>query len=296
MAERKLESILQINKLYNIVYHTLPSGFVFEGEQHDYWEMTYIDKGQLLITFGNEEILLSAGDFFLYPPNVFHTCRNVSSKSCNALDVAFDASHIEKLPFSCSKLRLGYDEMRCLHTIIREATHTYAQFKTAIVINMDYTDSPPIGSEHIIKNRLEELLVYLSRYTSAVHLNPEVSSTGKQKPSQNRELVRQIQSYIAVNYPQKLTLELIAKAHNISVTHLKRVFKEHTGVTIIGYLTDVRINEAMRMIREGKLNFSQIAQAVGYDGIFYFSDVFKKKVGMSPTEYANKEWDGHSLL
>lgn len=291
MKERKLESILQINKLYNIVYHTLPSGFVFEGEQHDCWEMTYIDKGQLWITFDNEEIQLSAGDFFLYRPNVFHTCRNISSQSCNALDVAFDAGRIQDLPFSCKKLRLGYDETRCLQTIIREATHTYAQFKTALAINLDYTDSPPIGSEHIIKNRLEELLVYLSRHTGAVHRGP---SNGH-KPSQNQDLVREIQAYIAVNYPQKLTLELVAKAHNISVTHLKRVFKEHTGLTVIAYLTDVRISEAMRMIREGKLNFSQIAQAVGYDGIFYFSDVFKKKVGMSPTEYANKERENQPL-
>jgi len=52
------------------------------------------------------------------------------------------------------------------------------------------------------------------------------------------------------------------------------------------YLTNYRIGEAKRLIQESNLNFSQIALAVGYDNIYYFSTIFKKHTGMTPTEYS----------
>ena len=77
-----------------------------------------------------------------------------------------------------------------------------------------------------------------------------------------------------------------AAQQNISITQLKRIFKEQTGTTIITYLTNFRIGEAKRMIQEGNLNFTQIAEAVGYDNIYYFSTLFKKNTGMTLTEYS----------
>ena len=285
MKERKLDSIIQINSLFNIVYHTLPVGYVFGGEQHDFWEMSYVDKGHLAVRVEQEEILLGPGDFILYNPNVFHSCWTHGDENVCVLTLAFDAGETKELPFQRRRLRLGNDEKRCLQIIIREATSTYARFKNAVGINMDYVERPPLGSEHIIKNRIEELFVYLYRFNNFSSPSPD----SKTKLTRNRDLAIQVQEFIDKNYAQKLTLESIAKNHNISVTHMKRIFKEQTGTTILNYLTDVRIREAKRLIQEGKLNFSQIAQEVGYDGIFYFSDVFKRKTGMTPTEYSKSQ-------
>ena len=51
------------------------------------------------------------------------------------------------------------------------------------------------------------------------------------------------------------------------------------------YLTALRIGEAKRLIREGNLTFTQIAERIGIESIYYFSNLFKKQTGMSPTEY-----------
>ncbi len=58
------------------------------------------------------------------------------------------------------------------------------------------------------------------------------------------------------------------------------------GRSVVNYLTDLRLGQAKRMIREGNLNFTQVAEYVGYDSIYYFSALFKKRTGMTLTEYA----------
>jgi len=95
-----------------------------------------------------------------------------------------------------------------------------------------------------------------------------------------------IQEYLAEHYAQRITLEKLAASQNISISQLKRIFKEHTGDSVIPYLTALRIKEAKRLIQESSLNFSQIAVSVGYDNIYYFSSVFKKHTGMTLTEYS----------
>ena len=71
----------------------------------------------------------------------------------------------------------------------------------------------------------------------------------------------------------------------LSVSQLKRVFHEQIGQSMVRYLTALRIGEAKRLIREGNLTFTQIAERIGIESIYYFSNLFKKQTGMSPTEY-----------
>ena len=77
----------------------------------------------------------------------------------------------------------------------------------------------------------------------------------------------------------------MAAALGVSVSQLKRVFREQVGQSVISYLTALRIGEAKRLIRQGNLTFTQIAECVGIESIYYFSNLFKKQTGMSPTEY-----------
>ena len=92
--------------------------------------------------------------------------------------------------------------------------------------------------------------------------------------------------YLHEHYNQRITLEMLAAGQNISISQLKRIFKEHTGDSVITYLTALRIKEAKRMIQEGNLNFTQIAQTLHYSTIHHFSRQFKEKFGITPTEYA----------
>ena len=70
-------------------------------------------------------------------------------------------------------------------------------------------------------------------------------------------------------------MESLATEMGVSASQIKRTFREQIGKRMVNYITDLRISQAKRMVREGKFNFTQIAELVGYDSIYYFSSLFK---------------------
>ena len=104
----------------------------------------------------------------------------------------------------------------------------------------------------------------------------------------NRRLIEQITKYIRNNFKGNLTLEEISKAVFLSPYYLSHIFKEEQGITIMDYVTTVRIEEAKRLLREPQYNILQIAELTGYSDPSYFSKVFRKVIGMSPTQFKNK--------
>ena len=100
--------------------------------------------------------------------------------------------------------------------------------------------------------------------------------------------VQEAMEYIGKNCAASdLSIAQIATALGLSEGHLSHLFKKETGVTVGAYMTRCRIQRAMALLREGKKRVYEVAEAVGYRDITYFSVIFKKTVGMSPTEYQN---------
>ena len=91
--------------------------------------------------------------------------------------------------------------------------------------------------------------------------------------------------YIRENYARDLTLEEVAQAVHISPYYLSHLFKEELGVTFIGYLTKVRIEQAKILLLETNLTIQQISYMVGYQDSSYFTKVFKKLEGRTPTQF-----------
>lgn len=92
--------------------------------------------------------------------------------------------------------------------------------------------------------------------------------------------------YIGQHYAEPgVTVGAIALSLGISEGHLSHTFKKETDYTLLNYLTRYRIHKAMELLREGKLKVYEIAERVGYRDIAYFSTMFKKLSGMTPTEY-----------
>lgn len=95
----------------------------------------------------------------------------------------------------------------------------------------------------------------------------------------------QVIVFLKAYYKQKLSVNDIATALNISYRTLSRKFKDETGITISEKLEQIRINEARRLLLETNKTMLQIAEEVGYENEFYFSRVFKKHEYLSPTSY-----------
>jgi two-component system response regulator YesN len=100
--------------------------------------------------------------------------------------------------------------------------------------------------------------------------------------------IRQIRELIEREYAHPLTIEYLAERVYISPNHLRTVFKEHTGNTILEYITDVRLNHAVEMLNDGSLKIHEIAAQVGYVSSSHFCAVFLKKRGLTPNQYRNQ--------
>ncbi len=97
--------------------------------------------------------------------------------------------------------------------------------------------------------------------------------------------VEQVIEYLMSNYHHQITLEDMAKVIHVNPVYFSRIFKIATGQTPIQYLTAIRINKAIDLLRESQESITEIAFKLGYKDPSYFSRVFKKSTGVSPLEY-----------
>jgi len=114
----------------------------------------------------------------------------------------------------------------------------------------------------------------------------------REKNSSNRygSIVDQVKKYIEEHYEEEeLSLNLLASYVNFSPNHLSMVFSQQTGQTFIKFLTDFRMNKAKELLRGTSMRSSEISLEVGYKDPHYFSYLFKKTQGMTPTQYRGKK-------
>lgn len=97
--------------------------------------------------------------------------------------------------------------------------------------------------------------------------------------------VQKIMDYIECNYAQDITLNLVATYVHFSPAYLSRIFTKKTGIGFTQYLTQVRLKKAQQKLRMSAETIDQIAAATGFSSSSYFSAVFKRHVGITPSEY-----------
>lgn len=115
--------------------------------------------------------------------------------------------------------------------------------------------------------------------------------------TQNRKSVRSMQRtldisrvivYIQDNYHKKLTVDELKGMCYVCKDHFMRLFRKMTGYTVIEYITNIRVEEAKKLLKSLSYTIREVAGEVGYQNEFYFSRVFKSKVGIPPSEYRDK--------
>lgn len=107
------------------------------------------------------------------------------------------------------------------------------------------------------------------------------------------KVVRNTMDYIWENYGNHaLTLKEIAEEVHLSVGHLCGLFKKETGKTLNNYITEIRMEEAKRLLEDENLKVYEVADLVGYQSSQYFSQIFLKYAGTYPTNY-QKESERH---
>ena len=105
-----------------------------------------------------------------------------------------------------------------------------------------------------------------------------------ERPNPRNHYVRQVKDYIKALYMQPIRIEAIAEKMNLDRRYLSRIFKQKTGQTVQDYLISVRMEEAQRLLSQGK-TVEESAILCGYEDPFNFSKMFKRKFGVSPLQW-----------
>lgn len=99
------------------------------------------------------------------------------------------------------------------------------------------------------------------------------------------DTVQSMQAYIHEHYAEDVTLQTLANQFFLHPNYLSKLFTEKTGQNFIEYLTQVRFENAKKLLRETSLKIYDVSQMVGYESPKYFSRVFKELSGLTPKEY-----------
>lgn len=106
----------------------------------------------------------------------------------------------------------------------------------------------------------------------------------KRRDSDARHLIGQAVEYIELNLHRNLTAQECAQSVHLSPSYFSSLFKKEMGQTLAQYIIGKRMDRAKEMVLEGK-QVQDIALALGYEDRPYFSELFKRHTGMTPTEF-----------
>lgn len=141
--------------------------------------------------------------------------------------------------------------------------------------------SQEIGYELAIKSGLYSLLVLLMRNCVDRFVTPK-QLTHKINTAKR---FREIFDYIENNYSHEISSSDLASIAHISTYYFCRIFKQITGQTPTEYITELRLRKSIELLKEDTLSITQIAMNCGFNDINYFSRIFKKRYGISPSKF-----------
>ena len=130
----------------------------------------------------------------------------------------------------------------------------------------------------------EELLEYLEKVR--VILSEKGSAAGGEGGFQSeRTEVRAMLRYLRDHYAEGVTLQVLAREFGMSESYISSLIKKNTGKGFSDHLTEIRIRKAQELLRQTNDSVEKIAERVGYPDYFYFTKVYKKITGVTPTAY-----------
>ena len=134
----------------------------------------------------------------------------------------------------------------------------------------------------ILENDQNKIIHYT---TDLFYLNQQL--TDAQIPHVNKTISECI-AFLNENYTKTITLDTLSQQFYISKQWLIRCFKQETQKSPIEYLNCIRIHQAQKLLTQTEHPIGEISAKCGFDNVYYFSNAFKKRVGLSPKEYRKK--------
>lgn len=285
-AGYKISPVLSISKIFSIHYFEYTKDFDFPGEHHDFWEFVYVDKGAVCARGGEKELNLIKGDIIFHEPNEFHGLHAYGRVAPNLVVISFSTDSPAVNWFKNKSLRISNQEQDLLAHIIHEAGNAFSSdIKDPWLPCLVKRSDQVFASEHLIKIYLEQFLVSIIR--RSMHIDEAREPVSPLREKTDKDAFNRAIEFIDNNLVDMVDLETICHSTGYSCTYLEQVFKNKTGRSVMEFYKVTKLERAKDLIRTGDYSFTQIASVLNYSSIQYFSKVFKRFVGMTPSEYSS---------
>lgn len=258
----------RITTLYTAFKETYNPNYVFTGEYHNFWEIVVVLNGELGITAGSDAFTLKKGRAVLHEPMEFHRLRSVGGSSPTVVIFSFAA---ENMPKYQSKIFEVLDLKEPPH--ILEDMHEAFDFSDLI-----YLSGVKENSETRYQLALKSLESFILRLIS------RQMNTKKFKKSRTAEHYSKIITVMEDNIDKNLSVSDIAELCNMSEINLKKTFSLYAGMGVTAYFNTLKVSTAISMLKNG-MTVSETAAALGFANQNYFSTVFRRINGHSPSYY-----------
>ena len=234
--------------------------FLFSGGANPMAELLYVEQGSLHSVADGRKLVLRQGDMVVYDTNQWHMQYADTDVSPRCYRVFFEM-HGDIKPLKNRKFTASGQTEQLLTQMRREQERTEA-----------FADEMTLAL-------LNQLLLLLMRQVSCKAL-PE----GREK-SEYR-IIHQTQVYVSNHVWEDLSVPFVARHVDMSPSYLTALFHKQLDISPGEYIRRVKLQESKRLIRENRLNFTEIAAELQYSTVHHFSRQFKEKFGVTPSEYA----------
>ena len=277
---------IEIKGFNSIYYFEFCKDFSHPPERHDFWELVYVDSGEVNAVTDGIGRTLSQGQVIFHRPMELHA--HISNKIVpNSMLVVSFTSGSEAMEFFDKKIfTLGKTPKTLLSLFINEARVALGN------IPNEYTDKEPLdfsaspfGSLQLLECYLTEFLLTLKR--SDGDTVSTATRTEDSRTLAHSSIVELIIDYFNEHIGDNVTHADLCSNFYMGKTQLCALFSEHCGEGPIEYYSKLKIARAKKLLLEGA-SVSKISDTLGYSSIHCFSRAFKKAVGVSPIEYKRK--------
>ena len=238
-------------------------GFSEPEHTRDHYLVHCITKGRGTVTAEGNTHLVKKGEIFIIRPGVPVSYASSAEDTWSFAWVGFRGADCK---YYLKEAGIGED------TVVKKANAKV--FLAAVKNCIDYYgNSADTPSQAKFTSFLMEAFDSLSaRKSMSVRLEPSSQ-------------VERALEFIEYNYMRGISAGDVALQLSIDRTHFFRIFKAKTGVSPEQYITRFRVEKALDLLKEDRHTVTEIASLVGVSDVYYFSKLFKKNMGKSPTEY-----------
>jgi len=281
--KHKIENLVNVLKIITIHYFEFDKTFASKKETHDFWELVYPIKNNIILTANGEDILLKQNQMYFHFPNQEHCLRADGILSPDVFIISF-ASKSQSMHFFDNKiLTIDKSLERYIYSIIEESKNTFdIPVSNPNTKKMELKQNRNLGGLQIIKNELENLLIHIMRDETQ---NSSSNSVFLIKENYKGNLSGEITKYLNEHVYDKITISMLEETFNYNKSYLFAIFKKNTGHSIIEYLNLIKIEKAKQLLLSTNLSVIEISNRLSFDTPSYFCKVFKNILNMTPLKY-----------